>query len=196
MPMNSQRRSWALASVLLLVIFTCLLYSMPFRSDQTWSASPTTLIHTPSSTFNHRIRNPDEILPQLPSIHQLPLLSVAEARRTCTWNAADEQHMQWTFNEPEWLKEEPSIAFVAQTRRQWLSFLAAGLQRWSSVKHHFGGRGIVTVAGNHDTIKRVAVLLRQLKRLKSKLPVEIHYWKEEVTAKDKAVLESIGPRLL
>ena len=47
------------------------------------------------------------------------------------------------------------------------------------------GRGIVIVAGNIDTFKRVGVTLRMLRTdLKSKLPIEVVCFKDELPSAD------------
>ncbi|GMK59208.1 hypothetical protein CspeluHIS016_0702230 [Cutaneotrichosporon spelunceum] len=58
-------------------------------------------------------------------------------------------------------------------------------------------RGIVLTAGNGDTVLRVAMLLRHLRRIGSTLPVEVVHFADELTdSKYRAELESLGATLL
>ena len=55
---------------------------------------------------------------------------------------------------------------------------------------HFNGRGIVILGGNGKSMMRLLVTLRALDKVGCKLPVEIHYWRQELNDKEKAIIAS------
>lgn len=80
----------------------------------------------------------------------------------------------------DWAMQDRSDIELAMRRNEWHNFIQNGLLPYHEYKDRFSGRGIVIVAGNQESMKRVRVILRALTKLGSQLPIEIHYWGDEL----------------
>lgn len=148
------------------------------------------------SEYAHRFQTPDEYKKHFGIVKNLPPLSISEAKRTCTWTSDDFDGMQFMWGpESAWMKNEFTPDETEEKRAEWMRFFERDLIPYESVKHKFKGRGIVTTAGNVNTLKRLGVTLRQLRRLKSTLPVEVHYWRDEVSPAQMKHYEAMYPNM-
>ena len=119
---------------------------------------------------------------------------MAEAKSGCTWPALDQVNFQYTEDD-DWVAQDRTDAELAMRRVQWHDFINYHLVPYSQYKDRFEGRGIVIVAGNGRSLERVRVILRQLKKLGSRMAIEINYWDEEMTDKDKKDISSMWPEM-
>ncbi|WQF86714.1 Putative alpha-mannosyltransferase, nucleotide-diphospho-sugar transferase [Colletotrichum destructivum] len=127
----------------------------------------------------HKLTAADEFIPHFAAVIDLKGISQQEARAACTWPA--ETYVDFQFSDSlEWAIEDRPVLEIELRRREWHDFVQGQMIPYASVKDRFSGRGLVIVAGNADTVMRVKVILRQLKKLGSTIPVEIHYWDNEM----------------
>ncbi|KAL0933745.1 family 71 glycosyltransferase [Colletotrichum truncatum] len=127
----------------------------------------------------HKLATADEFLPHFAAVIIEKGISQKQARATCTWPA--DTYVDFQFSDSvEWVLEDRPVLEIELRRREWHDFVKSGMIPYTSVKDRFFGRGLVIVAGNADTIMRVKVILRQLKKLGSSIPIEIHYWDNEM----------------
>lgn len=145
----------------------------------------------------HQLQSADAFLPHFKAVIELPGYTIQKAKRTCHLKHGEKVNFQWEKDSPGkgWISRHAPNSEVEERRREWQSFVASGMIPYSKVKRRFSGRGLVVVAGNQDTLKGVEVMLRSLKRLGSSIAVELHYWDDEVSEKDKKVLRNLYPRM-
>ncbi|KAB8596120.1 hypothetical protein FH972_025829 [Carpinus fangiana] len=145
----------------------------------------------------HRFASPDDFLgDHLDRIRRLTPLSVAETKQTCKWTANELETTQFMWGPTsEWMKQDFDLNETEFRRHEWMNHLEKETIPWSTVRKHFKGRGIVTAAGHINSLKRLAVALRQLTRLGSTLPMEVAYWKDEISDDQKAWLEGLYPHM-
>ncbi|OQO04440.1 hypothetical protein B0A48_09362 [Cryoendolithus antarcticus] len=167
-------------------------YFPPKTSHSTAAAASGTAV----TDYAHHFKTPDDFKPHFFQVAKLSPIDVQDAKRTCFWNDEDyrKQQFQWGPDQ-DWFANQSTLAETEARRQEWHEFVANDLVPWESVKGKHKGRGIVTLAGHGDTIPRVAILMRQLVRLGSKLPVEIHFWEDEMNEESKAFLNAIYPRI-
>lgn len=144
----------------------------------------------------HLFTTADQFLPYFQAVWELPNLSTTDAKKTCTWNSNDDVFFTFNGLDRDWIKNDPSEEEIDMRRQEWKTFMKEDLIPYSSVKERFAGRGIVVLAGNGDTLKRLLVLLRSLVQLGSKLPVEVHYWKDEINDGEKNMLAEVYRNIL
>nr|POF14330.1 alpha-1,2-mannosyltransferase mnn22 [Quercus suber] len=151
---------------------------------------PTGYNHPITPENAHTIQDPEDFRAHFDHIMSVPALTVQEAKEGCTWG--EEDRVNYMFgNDIEWNNEDKSEEEISQRREEWHDFVKHDMIPWDKVKHYYTGRGIVIVGGNHDSWNRIKVTLRQLVMLKSELPVEIHYWGDEVNAEREKELTDI-----
>lgn len=127
----------------------------------------------------HKLATADDFVPHFLAVTNLKGISQREARVTCTWSA--DTYVDFQFSDSlEWVVEERPVLEIELRRREWQDFVKSGMIPYARVKDRFSGRGLVIVAGNADTVMHVKVILRQLKKLGSTMPIEIHYWDNEM----------------
>ena len=144
----------------------------------------------------HKLATADDFLPHLKAVTQLPGISMAKAKSACSWPSVDEINFQFGGIDPaEWMKNERNDTELEFRRNQWHDFINNKLLPYSSYKNRFRGRGIVIVAGNQQSMKRVRVILRALKKLKCKLPIEIDYWDNEMNEQAKRDISTMWPKM-
>lgn len=142
----------------------------------------------------HKLPTADDFLPHLKAVIQLPKLTVAEAKASCTWSGDEEIDFQYG-DEIEWAVEDRSDEDIELHREQWQDFINHELLPYSAYKNRFEGHGIVIVGGNGKSLNRIRVILRQLKHLGSQLPVELHYWGDELPLDAQNELSSMWPKM-
>jgi alpha 1,2-mannosyltransferase len=114
------------------------------------------------------------------AVTRLKGLTMAEAKAGCHW--PEGLYVNFQYNpDTEWVVTERSDEEIAARRKVWQDYVQGQMIPWDRVKHRFAGKGIVIVAGNYNTVMRLKVVLRRLAKLRSKLPVEIHYWDDEMS---------------
>lgn len=150
----------------------------------------------PSFDDAHRLPSADAFKEQhFQRVLKLPGLTIAEAKQSCTWTSADKVNYMFG-DDVDWNQVERSDEEVAFRRRQWQDFIQNNLIPYTEVESRFSGRGIVLLAGNGDTFMRTRVVLRALKRLESALPVEIHYYGDELDSDKQQQLANIYPDIV
>lgn len=144
----------------------------------------------------HQLQSADAFLPHFKAVIELPGYTIQKAKRTCHLKHGEKVNFQWENGPGKgWISRHAPNSEVEERRREWQSFVASGMIPYSKVKSRFSGRGLVVVAGNQDTLKGVEVILRSLIRLGSSIAVELHYWNDEVSEKDKKALRKLYPRI-
>ena len=139
----------------------------------------------------HKLPVADSFLPHFKAVAQISPMAAAEAKSGCQWPAIDEVNFQFLAPDHEWTTHDADDVEVDQKRREWQEFISNKLLPYTQYKDRFEGRGIVIVAGNAESIKRVKVILRALKRVDSRMPVEIQYWDNELTEESRSDLSSM-----
>ncbi|KAK1961859.1 hypothetical protein LY78DRAFT_740656 [Colletotrichum sublineola] len=143
----------------------------------------------------HKLATADEFIPHFSAVIASKGISQREARATCTWPA--DTYVDFQFSDTlEWVLEERPALEIELRRREWHDFIKGQMIPYANVKDRFSGRGLVIVAGNADTLMRVKVILRQLKRLGSIIAVEIHYWDTEMDIGAMADLNALYEPIL
>lgn len=147
---------------------------------------------------HQKYRTADDFLPHFDAVLLLPPLTIQDAKKTCTWSETELSKIDFTFGPGQlgpategWIFKDRDQKEIDKHRQEWQDYIKNNLIPYSTVKDRFMGRGIVILAGNDDTLKRTEVLLRALKYHGCTLPVEIHYWKDEMDEGKKEKLVAV-----
>ncbi|KAK4627118.1 Alpha-1,2-mannosyltransferase MNN23 [Fulvia fulva] len=131
---------------------------------------------------------------------KLKPVSMKEAKAGCAWNPQDLERVNFQFDGGEngfvdtaWVRNDTSDLVLDARRAQWQDFMMYGTIPYGDISSKLDGRGIVIVGGQSQSFHRVKVLLRQLKRLGSSIPVELHYWGDEMNEEKKQELSTLWP---
>ncbi|KAL8382229.1 hypothetical protein RB595_006151 [Gaeumannomyces hyphopodioides] len=148
------------------------------------------------NSLAHKLTWADDFLPHLSAVTKLPGITLAQAKRSCTWGPADKVDFQFD-DKADWVAKDRPEDEVEAKRREWRQFVREGMIPYGAVQHRFTNqRGLVVLAGNQDTFKRVGLMLRALQRLKSRVAVEVHYYGEaEMTEQHRQALSTVWPRM-
>lgn len=141
----------------------------------------------------HRLATADSFLPHFRALTKVRGLTMAEAKSNCNWPAPEEVHFQFS-DELDWVTQDRTDVELDMRRTEWRDFLTNRLLPYEQFRDRFEGRGIVIVAGDQKSQKRVRVILRALSKLGSRLPVELHYWDDEMTDEAKKNMTSLWQR--
>jgi alpha 1,2-mannosyltransferase len=128
----------------------------------------------------HKLPSADSFRDHFEAVTRLKGITIAEAKKTCTWAFPDAVDFQFE-KDVDWVLQDRPDDEIEERRRAWHSYVEGQMIPWDMVKDKFEGRGIVILAGNHDTLSRLKVVLRQLVKLQSEMPIEIHYWDDEMS---------------
>ncbi|KAF8852858.1 hypothetical protein BDZ45DRAFT_807108 [Acephala macrosclerotiorum] len=139
----------------------------------------------------HRLPTADAFLSHFKAVMQMKGLTMAEAKSSCRWEESEEINFQYG-NSSEWVEQDRSDEELKFRRNQWYDFINNELLPYESYKDIFEGRGIVIVAGDGTSLKRSRVILRQLKKLGSQLPIEMHYWGDEFPLEAQKDISSLN----
>ena len=158
---------------------------------------PSQLINDPNRPAElmrdaHKLPTADDFLLHFKAVMQLKGLTMAKAKSSCHWDERDEVDFQYG-KDTDWVEQDRSDSELEFRRNQWHDFINDELLPYESYKDRFEGRGIVIVAGNGRSLKRVKVILRQLKNLGSKLPIEMHFWGDEFSLDAQKEISSLWP---
>ncbi|KAK4041132.1 mannosyltransferase putative-domain-containing protein [Parachaetomium inaequale] len=116
----------------------------------------------------HKLPSADPFRAHFAAVTRLKGVTMAEAKATCHWPQGEYVDFQFDADR-EWVVKDRSDEEIEARRKL----------------------GVVVLAGNHDTVMRLKVFLRRLVQLRSKIPVEIHYWDDEMTEDNLKDLGSI-----
>ncbi|KAL9106472.1 MAG: hypothetical protein Q9227_008503 [Pyrenula ochraceoflavens] len=144
----------------------------------------------------HKLPDADAFLPHFKAVTRIAGMTMAQAKSGCTWPAMDEiffQYDEGTDGVTNWTENDRDDDDIEAHRNQWQDFISHDLLPYEAHKDRFQGRGIVIVAGNQKSMKRVRVILRALRKLGSKMPVEINYWDDEMTEEAQKDISSMWP---
>ncbi|KAK4624262.1 hypothetical protein CLAFUW4_05272 [Fulvia fulva] len=149
----------------------------------------------------HRLSNPDAFRAHFDAVIKAPRVTWQQAKDACHF--ADPGNVNFQFGDGEggfmlnsswtlrpWPQEDHD-----EQRAIWQKFVMKGLIPWKDHGHRFEGRGIVIVGGSGRSVKRIMVMMRQLAKLGSKLPIEIHYWGKEMDDDKRKKLTNLWPLL-
>lgn len=159
-------------------------------------ATPATRPHvTPQLNLNpHKLPSADSFRAHFEAVTRLPGISMADAMAGCQWPKDEYVNFQFAADD-EWVVTPRSDHEIEERRQAWHDYVLNHMIPWADVKDKFAGRGIVVVAGNHDTVMRLKVVLRRLLWLRSKMPVEVHYWDDEMSLDVLRELRDIYPNI-
>ena len=195
-----------LFKVVLAIIVSGLIYTFFFwRSDWNTALPSSDLLKTIDTTSSslgthlelieaHTLQTADSFLPHFSAITKMPGMTMAEAKADCIWPMLHEVNFQYDESS-DWVVRDRSDAELEMRRKEWHNFVDNQMLPYEKFRDRFGGRGIIIVAGNARSIKRVKVLLRALTKLHCQLPVELHYWKDEISEEARSNLASSWPRM-
>jgi alpha 1,2-mannosyltransferase len=143
----------------------------------------------------HKLPDADAFLQHFKAVTHLPGMSMAEAKSGCNWLAPWDVNFQYDELH-EWVVHDRTDQELQMRRRQWHDFIESGLIPWEQYRNHFQeDRGIVIVAGNEKSLKRVRVVLNALAALDSKLAIELHYWGDEMNEESKQNISAMWPKM-
>lgn len=138
----------------------------------------------------HRLPTADSFRPHLAAVSAMQGMTMAEAKSGCSWSPEQLVNFQYGADQ-EWVVNERSDLETESRRQEWHNFINTGMIPWDNVKDRFSGRGIVVLAGNADTLTRLKVTLRALLKIGSSIPVEVHYWDDELSEESRQDLQSM-----
>lgn len=142
----------------------------------------------------HKLPTADSFLPHFKAVTKIKGMTMGKAKSGCNWPKMSEVNFQYGSG-VEWVKQDRGDSELEFRRKEWHDFIDNKLIPYAPHKDKFQGRGIVIVAGNQESMKRVRVILRALTKLKSKLAIEIHYWDDEMTEDLKRSISSLWPKM-
>jgi alpha 1,2-mannosyltransferase len=128
----------------------------------------------------HKLPSADSYRAHFSAVTRLKGITLAEAKETCHWPEGEFVDFQFDKND-DWVVTDRPNEEIEFRRKAWQDYILSGkMIPWEKVKNRFEGRGLVVLAGNHDTKMRLKVSLRRLKKIGSTIPVEVHYWDDEM----------------
>lgn len=142
----------------------------------------------------HKLKNADSFRNHFEAVTRLKGITLDEAKTTCTWGELEYVDFQYDSN-VEWVKKQRPDTEIEYRRKQWQEYVQSGMIPYELVKDKFVGRGVVILAGNQDTLTRLKVILRQLVNLQSVIPVEVHYWDDEMNELSMKMLSDVYPHM-
>ncbi|KAF2150361.1 glycosyltransferase family 71 protein [Myriangium duriaei CBS 260.36] len=149
---------------------------------------------TDLTTESKQYTRADDFLQHIRSVVRLPAVTVRDAASTCTWDSAQPVNFQYS-PETAWNANPLSNGVISSHRKEWQNFLLRDTVPWGKVERQFQGRGIVVLAGNQRTFLRSMVFFRALSATKTKLPVELHYFGNELSAQNRTDIKALYPNL-
>lgn len=169
--------------------------SVPAPATNAHPESPSSIvIPTGIASDAHKLLTADDFVQHFQTVTQIKGLTMAEAKSTCTWEASENVNFQYSID-TEWAKQDRNDTELESRRNDWHHFIKNELLPYEKYKDRFEGRGIVIVAGNEKSLKRVKVILEQLKRLGSQLPIELNFWGDELTPEAQKTMSSMWPKM-
>ena len=156
-----------------------------------WSGSEAELVENA-----HQLPTADAFLTHFEAVLEMPYLTLAEAMSGCDWNVSEQIDFQFDA-EVDWNQKPRPEEEIRDKREQWQNFVKNDMLSlpYPDHEHHFNGRGIVVIAGDGTSLIRVDMLLKALARLGSQLPVEVHYYDQEMSEESMANLTSMWPEI-
>jgi alpha 1,2-mannosyltransferase len=138
----------------------------------------------------HKLPWADSFHAHFRAVTRLKGITVAEAKEGCRWPQGEYVNFQYG-PDTEWVVTDRSDEEISARRKMWQEYVNGQMIPWESVKARFAGRGVVIAAGNNDTMMRLKVVLRRFAKLQSKLPIEIHYWDNELAEESMKELAAL-----
>lgn len=140
----------------------------------------------------HKLVAADDFHKHFAAVTALKGMTFEEAKAGCTWREDEYVNFMWAPDEP-WVLNPTRHLYISGRRLQWQNWVRTQMIPWDDVKDRFAGRGIVIVGGNHNTLERMKVSIRALLKLGSTIPIEVHYWKNEINQANQTLLEEMYP---
>lgn len=159
------------------------------------SSSASDVVHTVHSDA-HTLSSADDFWDHFNAVTTMPGMTYDDAKAGCdAWNDGRFVNLMFAPDD-KWVLKPMENEVIDGRRRQWQNWVQTQMIPWEGVKHHFSGRGLVIVGGNHNTLERIKVSIRALVKLKSAIPIEIHYWKGEISQEQQDAVRSMYPHEL
>ena len=179
----------------LIIVVLIYLYAQRLAWDLDWTEPFDSLRLSEADliTDAHRLATADDLLPHIRNVTELRGMTMAEAKSGCTWPNLDEVNFQYAKDE-EWAARDRSDRELRRRRAQWHYFINYKLLPWEQYQNRFEGRGIVVLAGNENSSNRLKVMLRALRKLGSQMPVEVHYWGDELSEQVQEEILLLWPK--
>lgn len=165
-------------------------------------------LETPSSSKNeqiaqqpirkdaHTLTTADDFHDHFSAVTTMSGMTYEEAKAGCdAWKDGRFVNLMFAPDD-KWVLKPTDNMVIEGRRRQWQNWVQTQMIPWEQVKHHFSGRGLVFVGGNHNTLERIKVSIRALVKLGSAIPIEIHYWKGEISVEQQQLVRSLYPHEL
>ncbi|KAK4635221.1 Alpha-1,2-mannosyltransferase MNN23 [Fulvia fulva] len=153
-----------------------------------WSKTEKQWVDPPVAPDAHRLRMADDFWPHFQNVTRMRGISMAEAKSGCTWPDSERKDINFQFGENSgwgldlsWVKHDRSDSELKRHRARLHDYLTNGMIPYEEYAENFHGRGLVILAGDGRSLKRMHVILKQLKRLGCTLPIEFHYYGNEQT---------------
>ncbi|KAI5360221.1 putative alpha-mannosyltransferase, nucleotide-diphospho-sugar transferase [Septoria linicola] len=150
----------------------------------------------------HKLLYADDFLPHFQEVLKLPRVTWEDGKASCNWPDLSKIDFQfagksdggWGTN-TSWTKTPLPQAELDTERVKWQAQVNSGFMPWKDHAYRFEGRGIVIVGGRGRSIKRIVLILKKLALLSSTLPVELHYYGDEMTDEKRTLLSSLWPKM-
>ena len=197
MAISIMLRPVRMAPVLAVTALICLIYTRWWPSLTSSSLLEAVRHTTPATELvkdAHKLPDADAFLPHFKAVTSIKSMPIAEAKSGCYWPDMREINFQYS-GDVEWAKQDRDDRDLEIRRVEWHDFIDNKLIPYGPYKDRFQGRGIVIVAGDDHSMKRVKVILRALKKLNSKMAIELHYWDGELTEDLKKDISSMWPTM-
>ncbi|KAK3294259.1 mannosyltransferase putative-domain-containing protein [Chaetomium fimeti] len=138
----------------------------------------------------HKLPSADSFRAHFNALTRVKNITVAEAKAGCHWPQDEDVNFQFSAD-AEWVVTDRPDDEINSRRKAWQEYIQGKMIPWEKVKDKFEGRGVVILAGNRDTAMHLKVVLRRLTMLRSKIPMEIHYWGDEMNKATREDLASL-----
>lgn len=148
----------------------------------------------------HRLPTADDFWPHFYNVTRMRPVTMAEAKAGCHWLDIDKVPFNFGVESfigvnLTWVLHEAQDQDLVVPRKEWQHFVNHEMLPYDDYASRFEGRGIVISGGYGSSTQRIKVILRRLNQLNSSLPVEIHYWKDEMSVETQQELLTIRPNI-
>lgn len=140
----------------------------------------------------HRFLTADSFLDHFKAVTELPGITLEKAKAGCPWPKDAIVDFQFDSTKDWWAQDRPDSE-IEDRRKEWHEYVLTGMKPYSEYESRFHGRGLVIVAGHEKSMKRLRVLINALKKIGSTMPIEVHYWDDELSPDRRAEFDHLWP---
>ena len=142
----------------------------------------------------HKLADADGFLAHLKAVTRIPGISMNTVKAGCDWDSSEQVNFQYDET-PKWVREDRTDGELDRRRREWHKFILNGLIPYKEHSTSWEGKGIVIVAGGAKGREQIKVILKALDKAQSTLPVEVHFWDDEISPADQQQLTTAWNRV-